>query len=761
MSGEPLGPLLRRYRRGRDLTLEALAERSGVSDRTISDIERGASLGPQRRTVELLAAGLGLGEEERETLLAAARAGRYRPSDTVGGRAAPPRAVADFVGRERELEQLLGALDAPAGAPAPAVLVHGLPGLGKTTLAVHVASLLASSFEATLFVDLRGFDRTPVTPVGALVRLISALDPASGRVPRREADAVDTWQGLVAGRRLLVVLDNVASESQVRPLLPRVAPAAAIVTSRRPLPGLESVLRVPLAPLRAAESVELLRRIVPQAQLVEDVNADGGGDGGADETVTRLAALCADVPLALRITGNRLASRAGWSARDLVDRLAAEDRRIDGLKAGDLDLRATVAPSYEQLSPQARRAFRRLALLCAASFGDALVARALGAGSREAEDALDEITDLGLLQAAAQGRFELHDLLRLFARDRLLAEEDGETRRRLADDLRHWLLATTIDAGRWFEPEYETPPEEPDPLVDLSSAALAHAWLQTEAEHWFPAFQEAARAGEHRLVVDVAESLHWFSDRWMHWGHWHEVYAAGVAAARALGDDTVLATQLGYLSWAESKTRSDPATALDLAREAREVARRAGDQQQEAWALLYLSWAHEGVDELDEAWATAAEAVTVFAASGDRAGQLQALRNTAVLLLDLGRPTDSMAQERAVLDLLEESEAEVGRQVAGLTRMGSLIGIAKALVRLDRHPEALDFASRAIELERDLAITDFHVSALRVRARAARGLGRTEAARADLGVALDLCLAAGKAGKAAEVREELALLDGG
>lgn len=746
---EPLGPLLRRLRRGRDLTLEALAERSGVSDRTISDIERGASLGPQRRTVELLAVGLGLGDEERERLLAAARAGRYRPAGTVGGRAALPRVVADFVGREGELAQLLGALDAPAGAPAPAVLVHGLPGLGKTTLAVHVASRLTASFEATLFVDLRGFDRTPVTPMQALVRLISALDPASGRVPRREADAVDTWQGLIAGRRLLLVFDNVASESQVRPLMPRVAPAATIVTSRRPLPGLESVLRLPLAPLRAAESVELLRRIVPQAQLV----ADGG------ETVARLAALCADVPLALRITGNRLASRAGWSARDLLDRLAAEDRRIDGLKAGDLDLRATVAPSYEQLSPQARRAFRRLALLCAASFGDALVARALGAGLREAEDALDEITDLGLLQAAAQGRFELHDLLRLFARDRFLAEEDGETRRHLSDDLRHWLLATTIDAGRWFEPGYETPPDEPDPLVDLGTATRAHAWLQTEAEHWFPAFQEAARAGEHQLVVDVAESLHWFSDRWMHWGHWHEVYAAGVAAARALSDDTVLATQLGYLSWAESKTRSDPVTALDLALEARDVARRAGDQQQQGWATLYLSWAHEELDELDQAWATAAEAAALFAASDDLAGRLQALRNTAVLLLDLGRAEESMAQERAVLDLLEVSEARVGRQVAGLTRMGSLIGTAKSLVLLGRHREAVDFASRAIALEPDLAITNFHVSALRVRARAAQGLGRTSAARADLDVALELCLAASKTDAVTEVRAELARLD--
>jgi transcriptional regulator with XRE-family HTH domain/tetratricopeptide (TPR) repeat protein len=755
MSGEPpgpplgplLGPLLRSLRQSRDLTLEALAERSGISDRTISDIERGASLGPQRRTVELIASGLALGTEERGRLLAAARAGRHRRPESAGARAALPRLLPDFTGRDEELALLVGSLTAVAGGPAPLVLVHGLPGLGKTTLAVRAASGLAAAYDACLFVDLRGFDRTPMTAVQALTRLIGAVDPGAGRVPRLEADAVETWQDLVADRRVLVVLDNVASEAQVRALLPRVAPSAAVLTSRRSLAGLESVVRLPLAPLPEPESEQLLRRIVPTHQL--------GDEATRDDTVRRLAALCAGVPLALRIAGNRLASRSAWSARDLVDRLAAEDRRIDGLRAGDLDLRATITPCVDQLSPTARRAFRRLAFLPAAPFGAAACARLLRSTLAEAEDALDEISDLGLLQSAAQGRFQLHDLLRLYARDRLLAEEDDAERRLVATDLRHWLLATTIDAGRWFEPDHESAPVDPDPLVDLGTAAAAHAWLQTEAEHWLPAFQAAALAGEHRLVVDVAEALHWFSDRWMHWGHWHEVYAAGVAAARALGDDDLLATQLGYLSWAEWITRSDPATAVALAQEAREVAHRAGNAGLEGWALLYESWARLSLGGPEDAWPAAQDAATLLEAAGDGAGHLQALRQVAVLHQRLGRDEEALAQELRVLDVLDEHGSAIGRQVAGLTRIASLLGLAEVLGRLGRHEEAIARATESIALQHEHPVGLLHVRALRVRARAAHRLGRLADAEADLRAALELCVATGDAAGAAEVRAEL------
>lgn len=740
MNDEALGPLLRRLRLERDLTLEGLAERSGVSDRTISDIERAASLGPQRRTVELLADALGLDADGRTALLAAARAGRHRRPEAPDGRAQIPRAVADFTGRSAELDRLLDLVrSARPGEVAPVAVVHGPPGFGKTSLAVRTATLVAPEVDGTYFVDLRGFDSRPLSALDVLTRLIGAVDPAVGKVPRRTTDAAGIWHQLVAGRRLLLVLDNAATEDQVRAVLPRLAPTAAIVTSRRPLAGLETVNRLAMSPLGPAESVELLRRIVPGQQL-------------EGQDLERFAAVCHHVPLALRIAGNRLASREAWSADDLVARLADEDRRLDGLRAGDLDLRGSIALSYERLDPRARRAFRRLAHLEAASFCDAACAHLADTDLRGAEDLLDELADLGLVQGAAQGRFLVHDLLRLFARERLIAEEDAGSRTQVADRLRHWLLGTTIQAGRWFEPGFETAPADPDPLVDLSTSGAAQAWLQAEADHWLAAFRHALQAGEHALVVEVAEALHWFSDRWAHWGHWHEVFAAAVAASRAVADDDLLATQLGYLAWAELVTRSDPATALVHAREAHTVAVRAGNTRQEGWALFYEAWAHYDTATWHDALAFAARSADTLRRAGDLEGELQARRHEAIVLRHLGRYDESLATEREVLELIDAAGPTLSRQVASITRTAASVSIAMTLVQRERWDEVVAHATVAIDLQEASPVASLHLRALRSRSDAHRALGRVAEARADLEAALEVCAVTGDLVTAGELR---------
>lgn len=747
MGDEGLGPLLRRLRLERDLTLERLAERSGVSDRTLSDIERGASLGPQRRTVELVADGLGLAGEERAALLAAARAGRHRRPDAPEGLAQLPRVVADFTGRSDEVARLVGMVRGAAGGePAPVALVHGPPGFGKTSLAVRVAHLVEAEIDATCFVDLRGFDPRPLTALEVLTRLIAAVDPSVGKVPRRTTEAAGVWHQLVAHRRLLVVLDNAATEDQVRAVLPRVAPAAAIVTSRRPLAGLEAVTRLALGPLGPAESVELLRRIVPGHQL-------------QGEDVDGFAEVCHHVPLALRIAGNRLASRDQWSAGDLVARLSQEDRRLDGLRAGDLDLRGSIALSYDRLSPPARQAFRRLGHLEAASFCDAACAHLVDVDLAGAEDLLDEVADLGLVQGAAQGRFQLHDLLRLFARERLVAEEEPGVRTAVASRLRDWLLHTTVQAGRWFEPGFESAPAVPDPLVDLSTSHAAQTWLQAESDHWFGAFRSAAAAGEHAAVVEVAEALHWFSDRWAHWGHWHDVFAAAVAAARALEDDDVLATQLGYLAWAELITRADAATALGHAREAQEVALRAGNTRQEGWALFYQAWAHYDTQAWDEALAVAGRSADALDRAGDLEGHLQARRHAAIVLRHQGRLEETLLVEQEVLDLIAAAGPTLSRQVATITRTAASANLASTLVLLGRWEEAIVRADDAVALQQVSPVASLHLRALRARAQAHRALGRPSRARADLDAALEVCAVTGDAVAADAVRRELVEVD--
>ena len=734
MSDDSLGVLLRRLRRSADLTLEALSEHSGVGVRTISDIERGISLGPQPRTMELVADALRLDDDARHALLAAARSGRSRGPSGVHRGAALPRSVTDFAGRRREMDTLTAhlALTAP-DRPCSVAVISGPPGFGKTSLAVKVATESAAHFDETYFVNLRGYDSRPVDPLTLLNRLIHAVEPKAGAMPGDIEDATALWQSVLADRRVLVVLDNAATEDQVRAAVPATGPTAVVVTTRGALTGLEDVARVSLEELSATDSVALLARIVPGAQT-------------AGQDLRRLADLCGHVPLTLRIAANRLVSRRTWTADDLAGRLAVEDRRIDALRAGDLEIRAVIALSYDRLSPRGRQAFRRLALLRGTTFSDALAARLVPAELSGAEDLLDELADLGLVQSAAQGRYQLHDLLRLFARGRLHEEETVADRVAVEIDLRRWLLHVTILAGRWFEPGFESAPPVPDPLVSLVTSEQAQAWLRDESEHWLMALQDSFTVGEHRLVVDVAESLHWFSDLWAHWGHWHEVFAHGVAAARALGDDDALATQLGYLSWAELFTRLEPERALEHALEAGRVARRAGNMRQEGWAASYEQQAYTHLHCYDKALLSAQESARLLESAGDVEGHLQALRGTAVVLRWLDRREEAIARENDVQAMLDDPDLTVSPHVAGFTRVAGLSVIALSLVGLQRWRETLGVATRALMLLEETMVVSILIVVLRSRAQALAALGRSEEAAVDLARLIETCGSIGDVG---------------
>ncbi|CAM3682012.1 helix-turn-helix domain-containing protein [Occultella aeris] len=518
MAPEPLGTLLRRLRTTADLTLEQLAERSGVSDRALGDIERGAALGPHHRTMLAIAGGLQLPEPERLVLLAAARAGRRRGVPSGPPPAAPhprvtgpdggahlplPRAVPDFTGRAAELAVVAAALggeggtDGSAGAGgdddatrrlygavAPVVVVTGPPGYGKTSLAVRAATLLRESFPEQVFLDLGAMTPASLEPGEVVVELMRALghEGAAGRTdPARLRD-------LLAGRRVLVILDDADSEAQVRAALPGAGPAAVLVTSRRALTGLDGVRRVQLDRLADADAQALLAAILPQ------------GQASAPE-LARLARLCDGVPLALRIAGNRLASRRGWTVAKFADRLAVRDRRLDALTAGDLAIRTAVGLSYRQLGEAAQRLFRRLALVDGRTFGLGLAAAVSGLEVWSAEVLLDELVELGLVQPATGDRYLLHDLLRLYAHAELGAHEAPAQRELARAAADAWLLDTVVRAGRWFEPEVlGTGSTDLSSPVPLASADEARAWLMAEVDNWFPALARADASGTHRQL---------------------------------------------------------------------------------------------------------------------------------------------------------------------------------------------------------------------------------------------------------------------
>ena len=726
------------------MTLEHLAEASGVSARAISDMERGYSRAPQQRTLVAIVGALELPATDQEALLDAARSARTRGGD---GSAGMPRSVADFVGRRPELE-LLDKHASQRGGPTPVALIHGPPGLGKSTLAIWAAEQLRDRYpDGQIFLDLRGMDAEPLPPADALTRLLRAL----GFSPRHIAEDADEratqLRAALHGRRCLVILDNAANEAQLRPLLPGTGDGLVLITSRRTLSGLDGVLRLPLGPLSAAESAYLLRAISgPRAHAVPDA-----------DPVAEVARLCGFMPLALRIAGNRLVSRPGWTMAQLASRLFHGDRRLATLTSGDLGVEAAFGLSYAQLSDAARQAFRRLSLIPGGDFGVDLAAVVADASVADTEDLLDELVDLGLLQTSPPDRLRFHDLIRLYAEGRLNTEEPDTER--LAGQARmvSWLLDTAVVAGRWFEPGYGALPQGWQGLVALDNPDQAQAWLRTELDNWLAALRTAAQEGQHLRVVSVAEAMHWFSDRALHWIDWTDVYLLSREAARYVPDRSVEVTHMNYLAWALYRCAGRHRESAALAQEAYDLAGEIGDVAQQGWAMMYADQAYRRLNAIASADAALSRAAPLFDAAGDHAGYCMALLATGQALSARGCPAEAVEVYQATLEAARTRPVAPGVRLATTARALTLL--TRALGVLGRWAEAAETGTAALPALEEYTEPVMHGEGLLWLAWAEHALGRTQDARAHLAKALDLFATAEHDGYLRETTEALAALD--
>jgi NB-ARC domain-containing protein/helix-turn-helix protein len=487
---EPVGPMVRRLRLGADLTLERLSELSGISDRALSDIERGVARGPQRRTVLAIAHALDLCAGDRAALMQAARTGRRRPQPPRRSLLPALRDVPDFTGRAQELARITTALCRPR---PPLVVLTGPPGYGKTGLAVRAANLVRDEFSEQLLVSLGGTTAQPPSADVIVSRVLRALTGQQGATGRTQ----EQLQQVLGDRPLLLVLDDAAAESQVRAVLPLAGRAAVLVTSRRCLAGLEGAERIPVDRLSAEDAQRLIATILPSAQ-----------SHGAD--LARLAHLCDHVPLALRIAANRLVSRPGSTVQGLTERMAVRDRRLDLLTAGDLRMRTAFSASFAQLGSAARGLFRRLAMIDARTFGVELAAALLEEPPRRVEDLLDELVDSGLVQTAAGDRYALPDLLQLYAASELSAHEAPADRAALRSRTDEWLVSTAVAAARSLCSCIPTTTSTaPASSTAFESPELARAWLTDEAENWCSALERAVRQDQRDIGRDLIDVVRW------------------------------------------------------------------------------------------------------------------------------------------------------------------------------------------------------------------------------------------------------------
>jgi transcriptional regulator with XRE-family HTH domain len=407
--------LLRNLRTQARLTQEELAEASGVRPRSISDLERGVAVSPQRETIRRLADALNLPGPDRARFEAVARGRPVPPPAEAAAQAAAatrtlPRDVASFTGRQQELQELVNATVGLA-ASAGVVSIHaigGMAGVGKTAFAVHAAHRLAGQFPAgQIFLPLHGHTpgQFPVDPAGALASLLLTAGVPAGQIPASLEARMALWRDQVAGKQLLLVLDDAASSDQVLPLLPGTGGSLVLVTSRRHLSALDDAAAVSLDTLPADQAAALLVRLAGRAGLSPD-----------DPAVGELTRLCGFLPLAIGMLARQLHHHPAWSLAGRAAELTAARDRLELMVTENVSVAAAFNLSYGDLTEEQQRLFRRLGSHPGADFDACAAAALLGADLPAARHGLEALYDQYLLTEPAQGRYRMHDLIREHAR---------------------------------------------------------------------------------------------------------------------------------------------------------------------------------------------------------------------------------------------------------------------------------------------------------------------------------------------------------
>ncbi|MEU8403453.1 BTAD domain-containing putative transcriptional regulator [Nonomuraea sp. NPDC048892] len=448
-----------------------------------------------------------------------------------------PPDIADFTGRDREVAELTAALTRPRPGTVAMASIAGLGGLGKTTLAVHVAHRIMGRFpHGQLYADLRGASADPARPEDVLSRFLFALGVSTTSIPDSLDERVALYRSSLAGRRILVLLDNVAGEEQVRPLLPGAPGTAVLLTGRVRLVGLEGANLLELDVLPSAQAMALLGRIVGDERVQDDPDA-----------ALEITRLCGRVPLAVRISAARLLGRRQWSLARLAGVLGEERHRLDELVAGDLDIRAGFEMSYQTLPPGAQRAFRLAGLLDAPDFASWTVAALLDVPVRQAEREIEALVDAHLLTLTGPDetgglRYRFHDLIRLYARERA-QREDSEAERlaALRRALGAWLALAEAAAehvpGPCYAlmhgpaPRWRLPAEVAGPLL-----ADPMAWFGAEHAALMTAVAQACEAGLTDFAWDLAGSTETYLNVRGLYDGWQRMHEQALALCRRTGD---------------------------------------------------------------------------------------------------------------------------------------------------------------------------------------------------------------------------------
>ncbi|GAB2835182.1 AfsR/SARP family transcriptional regulator [Streptomyces daliensis] len=562
-----------------------------------------------------------------------------------------PATVADFTGRASFVAELSDQLGEAEGTVMAVSAVAGIGGVGKTTLAVHVAHAAAEHFpDGQLYVDLQGAGPSAAEPEAVLGAFLRSLGTPDSAIPDGVEERAGLFRSLLAGRRVLTLLDNARDAAQVRPLLPGTAGCAALITSRARMVDLAGAHLVDLDVMSPEEAMTLFTRIVGEERVTSERQA-----------AMDVVAACGFLPLAIRIAAARLAARRTWTVSVLASKLADERRRLDELQAGDQAVKATFELGYGQLDHEQARAFRLLGLADGPDISVQAAAAMLDRDPAVTEDLLESLVDTSLLESAAPGRYRLHDLVRLFARACAERDEQPPSERDAAlSRLLDFYLATARNVHALERPGerlVEHLATTACPGLAFADQSTAIDWLFAESGCFLAAARQLASGPTLRRAVDL------------------------LMATSDLGEAGINVRQ--YEQAAETLKKA---------------AQMAGDTHAEARARSVLTGLHLTTGAFDRADDEARMAGVLGLAAEDPISSSYALNDRGIVANYQGRHTEAEEYIRQALDRFREYANKPSEASA-------LCNLARSHVGTGRASSAVQLAEQAVVIYRQLDVS--------------------------------------------------------
>jgi len=606
-----------------------------------------------------------------------------------------PPAVAHFAGRTDELAMLTDLLGAEASGTVVISAVGGTAGVGKTALTVYWAHRVADRFpDGQLYVDLRGFSPggQAVAPAEAVRRFLDALNVPPERIPVDLDAQTALYRSQLAGRRVLVVLDNARDSAQVRPLLPAASGCMVLVTSRNQLSGLvaaDGAHPLDLSVLSVGEARELLARRLGAQRVAAEPNA-----------VEEIIARCARLPLALTLVAARAAGRPRVALHMLAGELADARRRWQTLTGDDphTDVRMVFSWSYQALTPAAARLFRLLGLHPGPDITAPAAASLAGITPDAVRPVLAELTRANLLAELTTDRYTSHDLLRGYASHLADTIDTAEQRHTATGRVLDHYLHTAYPADRLLYPTRDpvplAPPRAGITPEQLSDPAQALDWFLAQRPVLLAAVAHAAATGFDTHTWQLAWTLATFLDRRALWHDWVAVGRAAVAAAQRLADPAIQTRTFLNLAHAHLRLGHFDEAHTQL-RHALDLASRSGDQTREAHTHRSLAILSERQGRPAQGLHHAQQALRLFQATGHQAGQARALNEVGWCHALLGEHQQALTHCQQALTLLQQLDHREGQA-------DTWNSLGYAHHHLGQYTRALTCYQRALTLYQDL-----------------------------------------------------------